>query len=440
MTLVLLCGVLLGPAQILGAQGAGKAMSKNDIIGLLEGGAEPKGVAEAAQIVGITFEMNSQTETELRDVGANDELIAVLKRIAPKGTTTTRPTPTPPSNAPGVLLFEVKPGGAQVYVDDEPRGTTSQAGRLKLSQLQPGEHTVRISLAGYADYESRVDLKPGETFQVTAALQSAAARTTPNPLAPGGVPGGGGGTNPLAGGGAATGPGGASASREPGSLGVMVASQTPAGGRGAYITAVAPGGPAEQAGLRPGHTIVTVNGQSINTPQNLLDIVTRSSAGDYLQIAYNDGSRVQWTRAHLVPRTSLARPSQALPQGGGGLPGGTTNPSAMLPQIPQPSMPTMTYTVNHDHGQSGQDYCSGVLTVGGGTISFRGNNPAHSFQVGLADVKEAKKNSVYLAVIGAFHIRIKSGPNYNFVVVNAAGQPQSPDDLLRNIGMAMGRN
>ena len=112
----------------------------------------------------------------------------------------------------------------------------------------------------------------------------------------------------------------------------------------------------------------------------------------------------------------------------------------MLPQIPQPSMPTMTYTVNHDHGQSGQDYCSGVLTVGGGLISFRGNNPAHAFQVSLADVKEAKKNSVYLKLIGAFHIRVKNGPNYNFVVVNAAGQPQPPDDLLRNIGMAMGRN
>lgn len=433
---VLLTALLCQPLS-LEAQNSGKAMSKNDVIGLLEGGVEPAKVGEAAELVGITFEMNSQAETELRDVGADNGLIALLKRIAPKSSATKQPKPPPGPSGPAVLMVEVMPGGAQVYVDDEPVGTTSQAGRLKLSQLQPGEHSVRVSLAGYADYESRVELKLGETAQVSAALQNASAPGGRNPLAPSNPPaGGGGGTNPLAGGGAT---GGSGSSAEPGSLGVMVASQTPAGGRGAYITAVTPGSPAAQAGLRPGHTILTVNGQSINAPQGLLDIITRAHAGDYLQIAYNDGSRVQWTRAQLVPRSSLSAPSQPQPSAGGGIAGVVPSPGATQPQIVQPTMPPVAFAASHDHGQSGQDYCTGVLTVGGGRITFRGNNPAHVFNFGVDEVKEAKKNGVYLAMLGAFHIRLKSGPNYNFVLLNASGQHQPPDEFLRAIGMAMGK-
>jgi hypothetical protein len=417
----------------LAAQKTGKAMAKNDIIGLLEAGVDSAKVGDAAQDFGITFEMNAETEAQLRDLGADDKLIALLKRIAPKGPTTTRPKPTPPPVAsPPVLMVEVTPGGAQVYVDDEPVGTTSQSGRLKLSQLQPGAHTVRVSHAGYSDLEQSVNLAAGETANVSATLQGIPAPVTPNPVTPSGDS-----RNPLAGGGGAQG----SATGEPGSLGVMVARETPGGGQGAYITAVAPSSPAEQAGLRPGHTVVSVNGQAISTPQALLEMINRAHAGDYLQIAYNDGSRVQWTRARLAPRSSIVPPpAQNLPPSAGSLVGGVTNPGVTPPQNTQPALPTVTYNALHDHGSGGQDYCSGVLTIGGGRILYRGNNTAHTFNFGLDEVKEAKKNGVYLVALGAFHIRLKSGPNYNFVVVGPGGQHQSPDEVLRVIGMSMGHN
>ncbi len=426
LSLILVLATLLSLTSVavrLSAQGAGKAMKEDDIVGLLEAGVDNQKVGEAAQQFGIAFEMNHQTETRLRDAGADDTLIALLKRIAPKSSTTTPAKPkgtSGPPPPPPVLFIEVTPGGAHVYVDDEPIGTTSEAGRLRLTQLKEGSHTIRVSLAGYKDYEQSVDLQAGQTVNLTTTLAARAPVTpTPEPV------------NPVAGGGTPTeGTGGGG-----GSLGVTISNQAPAGGRGAYITAVQPGSPAERAGLRPGFTILSVNGQMIATPQRLLEIITNSRAGDYVQIAFNDGSRMQWTRAQLAPRANQASPSQTQPPAAGGLTGGTTNGS----QPQRPAMPMASFNVMHDHGQSGQNYCSGVLTVGGGRVTYHGNNPAHTFDFGVDEIKEVKRNGVYLVALGAFHIRLKTGPNYNFVVMGAGGQAHSPDEVIRAIGMSMGQ-
>lgn len=63
----------------------------------------------------------------------------------------------------------------------------------------------------------------------------------------------------------------------------------------------------------------------------------------------------------------------------------------------------------------------------------------HSFDIPVDSVREARKNAVYMAVNGAFHIRLKKGTNYNFVVINAAGQFLPPDTLLQAIDRVMGR-
>lgn len=71
--------------------------------------------------------------------------------------------------AKGILLVQSAPGGAKVYVDDEPMGTTSPAGRLKLP-LKPGKHSVRVSLAGFMDWERGATLEAGRIVNVTAEL------------------------------------------------------------------------------------------------------------------------------------------------------------------------------------------------------------------------------------------------------------------------------
>ena len=45
---------------------------------------------------------------------------------------------------------------AEVYLDDERQGQTSQAGRLVIGNVKPGDHTLRVTLAGKKDAEAQV--------------------------------------------------------------------------------------------------------------------------------------------------------------------------------------------------------------------------------------------------------------------------------------------
>lgn len=409
--IVLLCGAVL--PLCLQAQKSRKALTKNEVVELLESGVSPARVEELARQYGLAFSITPNVENELRDAGATDDLVSSLRSLPPK-TSSSRPvTPEPPkgSTGPPILLIEATPGGAQVYVDDEPVGTTSPAGRLKLSQLSPGEHRVRLSHPGKRDFETSVTLTAGETTPLSASLEGAPAAT--NPLAAGQP-------EPAARPSAPASPGGAT-------LGVRLAAQAPPGTRGAYISDVAPGGPAERAGLRSGYSILSIEGRSVNSPQEAQRIVAQFLPGTKVDITYSDGRNVQTTGALLVARSSYAPPGQG------------TSPSASNPLGPPPAGPVSSFNVAHDHGQSGADYCVGTLTIGGGAIQYRSTTGVHAFAIPLGTIREARKNAVYLAALGAFHIRLKKGANYNFVVLNSLGQHQPPDGLLLAIEQAMGR-
>jgi hypothetical protein len=121
-----------------------KPFSKDDVLQLLKGSVPPKRVGELAQKRGIDFQVTPEAETEFRQAGANDELLATLRALSP----TAR------------LQIKSTPGGAHVYLDDEPVGTTSVEGRLILS-LKPGTHHIRFSLDGYKDYVEEVRPEAG---------------------------------------------------------------------------------------------------------------------------------------------------------------------------------------------------------------------------------------------------------------------------------------
>jgi hypothetical protein len=173
--LVLVASLALIPA-VGDAQKAPKKLSKQDVIDLLTGDIPSDQVAEEARKSGIAFSVTPTVAKEIQDAGGTDELISVLRSLSPRSPSAPASVPHPgAAPSPPVLVIQSNPGQSQVYIDDEPVGTTSQQGRLKLSRLPAGDHSVRISLSGYQDHEETVTLTAGETATVAATLQRPAA-------------------------------------------------------------------------------------------------------------------------------------------------------------------------------------------------------------------------------------------------------------------------
>lgn len=415
-TLALLLALVAAIALIpsLGtAQKAVKKLALQDIIDLLTGDVPSDQVAQEAEKAGISFQVTASVAKQIRDAGGTDDLIRVLRSLAPHvPAAPANPPPTGPATSPPALFIQSSPGQSQVYVDDEPVGSTSQEGRLKLTQLAPGRHSVRVSLSGFQDYEETVTLAGGQVTTVTATLQRpeappvVAPQPSPEPPNP----------EPEA-------PPTVSATQS-GYLGVMPLTQQPSGSRGVVISAAQPGGPAAQAGLKAYDTILAVNGQPVTTPQELRATLASHQAGEIVQITWYNGSNTVTRQIRLSPPPARA---------------------AVQPNMPPSLMPhkgLVTFTVAHDHGQSGKDYCTGIMSIGNGMIRYKGakgTNGVHHFEIPLISVREARRNAVYLAAIGAFHIRLKRGTNYNFVVINEQGQYQPPDTILTAIDDARGR-
>jgi WD40 repeat protein len=158
------------------AQAQEKPYTKDQIIFLLKRDVPPKRVDHLARERGIDFQISPEVETELLQAGATDELLATLREIAPKP-----PNPAPPE--PATLLIESTPGGAQVYVDDDFKGTTGSEGLLRVTPLALGHHRIRLSLQGYRDYEQTLDIASPSTVKLPAHLES--TRPEPNPTTPG---------------------------------------------------------------------------------------------------------------------------------------------------------------------------------------------------------------------------------------------------------------
>ena len=142
----LLCAsVVLASAQ---TQPTPKPLSKDDVINLLKGDVPAKRVEALIREHGIDFQITPETESELRRAGANDRLLVTLRDLGPK---------------PPTLIVTTKPGGAQVFVDDELIARTSAEGRLKISTLGAGRHKLRVSSDRYFDYEESIELADGKS-------------------------------------------------------------------------------------------------------------------------------------------------------------------------------------------------------------------------------------------------------------------------------------
>jgi S1-C subfamily serine protease len=59
-------------------------------------------------------------------------------------------------------------------------------------------------------------------------------------------------------------------------------------GRGATVTGVVPGGPAQDAGLRTGDVISAVDGESVDSPEELTAVLDKHQPGDRVQVEWTD--------------------------------------------------------------------------------------------------------------------------------------------------------
>ncbi|HEV2349816.1 MAG TPA: SUMF1/EgtB/PvdO family nonheme iron enzyme [Terriglobia bacterium] len=158
----LLVALVLGLGAVhLNAQ-ARKPYTKEQILGMLKGEVAPQRVAVLARQRGIDFEITPQVESEVRQAGATDALLATLRSLAPK---------------PAQIIVQTSPG-AEVFLDDQYSGRASTEGRLVIANPRTGPHKLRVSLAGKKDYMQDVIPTAGETVTVDAKLADLAAGAT----------------------------------------------------------------------------------------------------------------------------------------------------------------------------------------------------------------------------------------------------------------------
>lgn len=95
-------------------------------------------------------------------------------------------TPKPPANPPrpatptADLSVRTNLAGCTVLLNGQPRGNTNQDGFLNLSELKPGNYTVTVRKAGYADGQQTITLGGGLNQQVSFALRAGAVAVSIN--------------------------------------------------------------------------------------------------------------------------------------------------------------------------------------------------------------------------------------------------------------------
>jgi hypothetical protein len=88
----------------------------------------------------------------------------------PQATATVRDltsAPAPTETLGGALSVDSHPGGANVFIDDQPLGKTP----VLLPQIGAGSHVVRLKLDAYRGWSSSVRVLPGVRSRVTASLE-----------------------------------------------------------------------------------------------------------------------------------------------------------------------------------------------------------------------------------------------------------------------------
>jgi hypothetical protein len=76
-----------------------------------------------------------------------------------------------PSGATAEVKLDVTPDRAAVFVDDAYVGTPKEFGGVgRAMVIAPGKHHVKIALAGYQDFTTEINLRPGQKIKIKTDL------------------------------------------------------------------------------------------------------------------------------------------------------------------------------------------------------------------------------------------------------------------------------
>jgi hypothetical protein len=99
-------------------------------------------------------------------------------QVNPGETSSVSATLTPKTTpATGTISVSSSPSSANVYLDNSYKGITP----LTIPDVSAGTHTIKVTLAGYQDWSTSVQVTSGETLPVPASLTQA---PTPTPKTP----------------------------------------------------------------------------------------------------------------------------------------------------------------------------------------------------------------------------------------------------------------
>jgi hypothetical protein len=118
-------------------------------------------IKPTTEIIVIPTSLHIVTETPEKPVTTHTEKMVTITE--------------PPGPQVGWLTILSTPSGAEVAIDGNGAGVTPIAGR----ELGAGTHTIRISMAGYENYQTRKTIGAGEQAAVDATLNEVPVTTVP---------------------------------------------------------------------------------------------------------------------------------------------------------------------------------------------------------------------------------------------------------------------
>jgi len=132
-------------------------LTKQQLLELIQGGVPNQRAAELVIQRGIDFQVDDAYVTTLRKAGANDQLMAVVRKASVKT---------------AEVLVETAPN-AEIFLDGNLRGQADAQGVMTM-RAQLGAHTLKASLAGKQDFEQSITVAEGQSTRVVAPLADVA--------------------------------------------------------------------------------------------------------------------------------------------------------------------------------------------------------------------------------------------------------------------------